>query len=112
VAFKGEVLPGEQPAIVDRQLFDAVQFKLTQQVNNHKIARTRSEALLAGLIFDDRGNRMTPSHVRKRSIKYRYYLSSTLLQGQAQRSGSICGSNGTAWWAREDSNLQPDRYER
>ena len=49
----------------------------------------RSAALLAGLIFDDRGNRMTPSHVRKRGIKYRYYLSSTLLQGQAQRSGSI-----------------------
>jgi len=36
VAFKGEVLPGEQPAIVDRQLFDAVQAKLTQQMNNHK----------------------------------------------------------------------------
>jgi site-specific DNA recombinase len=89
VAFKGEVLPGEQPAIVDRQLFDAVQVKLTQQVNNHKIARMRSEALLAGRIFDDRGNRMTPSHVCKRGIKYRYYLSSTLLQGQAQRSGSI-----------------------
>ena len=58
VAFKGEVLPGEQPAIVDRQLFDAVQVKLTQQVNNHKIARMRSEALLAGRIFDDRGNCM------------------------------------------------------
>jgi site-specific DNA recombinase len=89
VSFKGEVLPGEQPAIVDRQLFDAVQVKLTQQVNNHKIARMRSEALLAGRIFDDRGNRMTPSHVRKRGVKYRYYLSSTLLQGQAQHSGSI-----------------------
>ena len=89
VAFKGEVLPGEQPAIVDRQLFDAVQAKLTQQMNNHKIARMRAEALLAGRIFDDRGNRMTPTHVRKRGIKYRYYLSSTLLQGQAQRSGSI-----------------------
>jgi site-specific DNA recombinase len=89
VAFKGEVLPGEQPAIVDRQLFDAVQVKLTQQVNSHKATRTRSEALLAGRIFDDRGNRMTPSHVRKRGIKYRYYLSSTLLQGQARRSGSI-----------------------
>jgi hypothetical protein len=49
----------------------------------------RSEALLAGRIFDDRGNRMTPSHVRKRGVKYRYYLSATLLQGQAQRSGSI-----------------------
>ena len=89
VAFKGEVLPGEQPAIVDRQLFDAVQVKLNQHVNNHKAARMRSEALLAGRIFDDRGNRMTPSHVRKRGVKYRYYLSSTLLQGQAQRSGSI-----------------------
>ena len=44
---------------------------------------------MAGRIFDDRGNRMTPSHVRKRGVKYRYYLSSTLLQGQAQRSGSI-----------------------
>ena len=89
VAFKGEVLPGEQPPIVDRELFDAVQVKLTQQVNNHKTTRMRSEALLAGRMFDDRGNRMTPSHVRKRGIKYRYYLSSTLLQGQGQRSGSI-----------------------
>ena len=25
---------------------------------------------------------MTPSHVRKRSIKYRYYISSALLQGR------------------------------
>jgi hypothetical protein len=29
----------------------------------------KSAALLAGRIFDDRGNRMTPSHVRKRGIK-------------------------------------------
>src|SRR4030088_1754276 len=28
-----------------------------------------------------------------------------------QRPGNI-GSHRTAWWAREDSNLQPDRYER
>ena len=31
VKYKGEVLPGEQPAIMDRQLFDAVQQKLTDQ---------------------------------------------------------------------------------
>jgi hypothetical protein len=49
----------------------------------------KSEALLAGRIFDDRGNRMSPSHARKRGIKYRYYLSSALLQGQAERAGSI-----------------------
>jgi site-specific DNA recombinase len=89
VAFKGEVLRGEQIAIVDRELFDAVQAKLDAQINGHKAARTNSEALLSGRIFDDRGNRMTPSHARKRGIKYRYYLSSALLQGQSERAGSI-----------------------
>jgi DNA invertase Pin-like site-specific DNA recombinase len=89
VMFKGEVLAGEQPAIVERDLFEAVQAKLTAQVNNHKTTRMKSDALLAGRIFDDRGNRMTPSHVRKRGIKYRYYLSSALLQGQPERAGSV-----------------------
>jgi DNA invertase Pin-like site-specific DNA recombinase len=89
VKFKSEVLVGEQPAIIDRDLFDAVQVKLNAQVSNHKTARTKSEALLAGRIFDDRGNRMTPSHVRKGGIKYRYYLSSVLLQGSAERAGSV-----------------------
>src|ERR1700751_6388016 len=39
VMFKGEVLAGEQSAIVDRNLFDAVQAKLSEQVNNHKTSR-------------------------------------------------------------------------
>ena len=89
VTFKGEVLAGEQGAIVERDLFDAVQAKLSEQVNNHKATRMKSAALLAGRIFDDRGNRMTPSHVRKRGIKYRYYLSAALLQGQPERAGTV-----------------------
>src|SRR5450631_3931879 len=82
VAFKGEILAGEQLAIVDRNLFDAVQAKLDEQLNNHNSARMKSEALLTGRIFDDRGNRMSPSHARKRGIKYRYYLSTALLEGR------------------------------
>jgi site-specific DNA recombinase len=35
--------------------------------------------LLTGRIFDDRGNRMSPTHARKGGIKYRYYLSSDSL---------------------------------
>ncbi|MGZ9103557.1 MAG: recombinase family protein, partial [Rhodoplanes sp.] len=66
VVFKGEALAGEQPAIVDQDLFDAVQAKLNEQINNHRISRTRSEALLLGRIYDDRGHKMTPSHTRKR----------------------------------------------
>jgi site-specific DNA recombinase len=89
VAFKGDTLTGEQPAIVDRDLFDAVQAKLNEQVTNHKLSRTKSEALLLGRIYDDRGHRMTPSHVRKGGIKYRYYISSALLQGRAKQAGTV-----------------------
>ena len=39
-----------------------------------------------GRIYDDRGHRMTPSHVRKRGIKYRYYISSALLAGPSGTS--------------------------
>jgi hypothetical protein len=42
-----------------------------------------------GCLYDDRGNRLTPSHVRKDGIKYRYYLSSPLLQGQPAHAGSV-----------------------
>jgi site-specific DNA recombinase len=89
VAFKGEILAGEQPAIVDRKLFEAVQAKLTEQVTSHEMSRTRSEALLLGRIYDDRGHRMTPSHVRKRGVKYRYYISSALLQGRSKQVGAV-----------------------
>ncbi|TMJ80199.1 MAG: recombinase family protein [Alphaproteobacteria bacterium] len=89
VVFKGETLAGEQKAIVDRALFEAVQAKLNEQVSNHKVARTKSEALLLGRIFDDQGHRMTPSHARKRGIKYRYYISSALLQGRPKQAGIV-----------------------
>ena len=89
VVFKGEILRGEQPAILDRDLFDAVQAKLDEQMNTHRFSRTKSKALLAGRIFDDHGNRMTPSHARKQGVKYRYYISSALLQGQAELAGTV-----------------------
>src|SRR5260221_14777218 len=49
----------------------------------------KSDALLIARIFDDRGNRMSPSHARKGGVKYRYYLSSALLQGMAGGAGSV-----------------------
>ena len=59
--YKGEVFPGEQTAILDRALFEAVQSKLDRQRTNHTKARQQSQSLLIGRIFDERGNRMTPS---------------------------------------------------
>src|SRR6187551_3846662 len=41
VIFKGETLAGEQPSIVDQDLFDAVQAKLNEQIINHRVSRTK-----------------------------------------------------------------------
>lgn len=89
VAYKGEILPGEQSAIIDRNLFDVVQAKLAEQQNNHTRTRAKSGALLMGRIFDDRGNLMSPSHARKKGVRYRYYVSLPLLQGQPNQAGSV-----------------------
>jgi len=70
-------------------VISSVQAKLNDQRNNHTAARTKSGSLLIGRIYDDRGNRMSPSHVRKEGIKYRYYLSSPLLHGHPERAGSV-----------------------
>jgi DNA invertase Pin-like site-specific DNA recombinase len=89
VVFKGEILKGEQEAILDRDLFEAVQAKLDEQTNNYRGGCTSPKALLIGRIFDDAGNRMSSTHARKGGIKYRYYLSCALLNGIAERAGSV-----------------------
>jgi hypothetical protein len=42
-----------------------------------------------GLLFDDRGNRMSPSHTIRRGGRYRYYVSQAVLQGRKKEAGSI-----------------------
>ena len=48
-----------------------------------------SEALLAGKLFDDRGNRMSPTWARKGPKRWRYYVSQAALQGDKSKAGSI-----------------------
>jgi site-specific DNA recombinase len=89
VVFKGEVCPGQHPPIVDRDLFDGVQRRLAEQHHGYHAGRIRSEALLMGRIFDDRGNRMGPSHSRNGRTRYCYYVSSALIQGQPKAAGTV-----------------------
>ena len=89
VVYRGEVYAGEHPPLLDRELFDAVQRRLGEQRVSRATRRAHSEAMLLGLIFDDRGNRMSPSHCRKAGTKYRYYTSAALIQGQTDAAGSI-----------------------
>jgi site-specific DNA recombinase len=91
VKYKDEILPGEQPAIMDRALFDAVQQKLTDQWTNRTTIRSASDHLLTGLLFDDVGHRMVPTHATKAGIRYRYYVSLPHLHGESKTAtvGSV-----------------------
>jgi DNA invertase Pin-like site-specific DNA recombinase len=111
IAYKREILPGEQSAIVDRDLFDAVPAKLDDQRISHVVLRSKSESLLTGRIFDDRGHRMTPSDARKGGIRYRYYISAALVQGQAEDVGSVARSRGRARCSRRPRHPRsPQRF--
>jgi site-specific DNA recombinase len=91
VKYKNEILPGEQPPIMDRALFDAVREKSLAQWSHRTVERTKSDQLLTGLLFDDAGHRMIPTHATKAGIRYRYYASAAALNGEAKTAsaGSI-----------------------
>jgi site-specific DNA recombinase len=86
---KEKWFPGEHAAIVDRKIFDQVQQLLASQPAARKARRTASEALLMGKLYDDRGNRMSPSFSAKNGVRYRFYVSSALLRGRKTDAGSV-----------------------
>jgi hypothetical protein len=43
--------------------------------HNRTAHRQKSDALLLGKLFDDRGNRITPISAMKRGVRCRYYVS-------------------------------------
>ncbi len=91
VRYKGDILPGEQPPIMERALFEAVQQKLTDQWTTRTSIRNAGDHLLTGLLFDDAGYPMAPTHATKAGIRYRYYVSRPCLHGEAKTAkvGSV-----------------------
>jgi site-specific DNA recombinase len=89
VVYRGEVNAGEHQPIIDRPTFEAVQVKLAESVRTRRVRVSNSPAILMGRIFDDRGNRMTPSHSNKDGVRYRYYVSHAVLQRRKQDAGTV-----------------------
>jgi site-specific DNA recombinase len=89
VKYKNEILPGEQPPIVDRALFESVREKLLAQWSHRTVLRNKSDHLLTGLLFDDAGHRMAPTHATKAGVRFRYYVSTPFLHGGKDRVSRI-----------------------
>src|SRR3974390_2270142 len=85
--YRGEVVhksiayPGEHEPIVSEELWNAVQATLSANLTRRRQARVEGGALLQGLIFDDRSNRMSPTYTMRRKNRYRYYISQACLRG-------------------------------
>jgi site-specific DNA recombinase len=88
IIHKGIHHPGEHQAILDQAIFEAVQDILNAQFSGEGRSPHRMGSLLTGRIFDSAGNRMTPSHASKKGVRYRYYISRALIEGQPERSGT------------------------
>jgi site-specific DNA recombinase len=89
IGYKEKWFSGEHPPIVDRKIFDAVQALLSANSTDRRANRTASGAILMGKLYDDRGNRMSPSHSTKNGIRYRFYVSSALLRGRKSQVGTV-----------------------
>ncbi len=85
ITHKGSAYPGEHSAIVEEALWDEVQAILAEnRVNRAAGSDAKHPSLLAGLAFDEGGERLTPSHAVKKGTRYRYYVSASLITATAK----------------------------
>jgi DNA invertase Pin-like site-specific DNA recombinase len=90
IVHKNQAYPGEHRPIIDEDLWQKVQATLAaNRVNRGSGNGNDQLSLLAGLIYDSHGEPMTPSHAAKKGVRYRYYVSKSLLTGgvRAERKG-------------------------
>jgi DNA invertase Pin-like site-specific DNA recombinase len=116
IEHKKEVYEGLHDAIISAETFEkARQLLQTNSIERKNSTNVKSGSLLAGKLFDDKGNYMSPSHSNKRIAsrerngqgdepcrvgsfsaskqakgkRYRYYVSQAQLQNRKQDAGSI-----------------------
>lgn len=78
------VYPGNHPAIINPERWDAIQKDLTDKARRSRgQVGTTPCSPLAGKLFDETGDRLTPSHSRKGQRRLRYYISHRLTRGSA-----------------------------
>jgi site-specific DNA recombinase len=89
IPHKGNSYPGEHPAIVDKPLWDDVQAVLAaNRVERTTGARASHPSLLTGMVFDETGERLTPTYAVKKGTRYRYYVSTSLITGAGRNRSS------------------------
>ena len=74
IPHKGEAHKAQHAPIISTDLWNRVDAALKTNINGERLRVAKSPSL-AGLIFDEEGNRYTPTHSTKVGKRYRYYTS-------------------------------------
>jgi len=83
IVHKDQSYPGIHTAIIEHDLWKKVQETLASNRTDRRNGKNAKEpSLLAGILFDDQGTRVTPSHAVKKGKRYRYYISRSLMVGR------------------------------
>jgi len=83
VVHKGSKHPGLHQPIIEQDVWERVQAQIAEnRVRHRDQSGARVPSPLAGLVFDSTGERLTPTHARRASLRYRYYVSHTLVIGR------------------------------
>lgn len=83
VRHKGEIYDGEHEPLIDVELFEAVRKQLALGAPVPKGTAMHTDThLLTGLLFDDSGDRMSPTHGKANGRRYRYYVSSRVRKSE------------------------------
>ena len=76
-----KIYDGEHEAIIAEDQFQEVQKLLADKAPRRSHATNNPDThLLTGLVFDETGDRLSPTHARKQGVRYRYYVSQRLIQ--------------------------------
>lgn len=85
IVHRDQIYEGQHPAIIEIDAWDQVQAQLlSNRQSETKRRSTPSDSLLLGLVIDESGHRLIPSHCQKRSKRYRYYVSEPLIMEDRQ----------------------------
>ncbi|MCB1464449.1 MAG: recombinase family protein [Nitratireductor sp.] len=75
------IYPGQHEAIIDETTFDRVHAMLDDKASSRRSDTNVTQPhLLTGLLYDETGDRMSPTHAAKKGRRYRYYISHRLMQ--------------------------------
>jgi site-specific DNA recombinase len=90
VTHKGNVHDGRHQPIIDSETFEQVQALLKENADHRRISTNVTQPhLLTGVLYDETGDRLSPSHATKKGRRYRYYVSHRLMQARRK--------NGDGW---------------